>query len=225
MRLLLVEDDQHLAPVVARGLNRASFTVDAVDCAGDAREALLNVQYDAVVLDLGLPDEDGLHVLKELRQRDDPIPVLILTTRDSISDRVNGLDTGADDYHLKPFAMDELIARLKAMLRRAPNRPCGWVTVGNVGFEAIERTVEIDGAPISMSRRELSLLEQLLERSGRVVVKEILEDRIYEFDAEPNSNSLEVLVHRLRRKLETNQASVTIHTVRGVGYLLSENSP
>ena len=99
------------------------------------------------------------------------------------------------------------------------------MTVGNVGFEAIERTVEIDGAPISMSRRELSLLEQLLERSGRVVVKEILEDRIYEFDAEPNSNSLEVLVHRLRRKLETNQASVTIHTVRGVGYLLSENSP
>ena len=225
MRLLLVEDDIHLAPVVARALNRASFTVDAVDRAGDASEALLTVPYDAVVLDLGLPDGDGMQVLKELRDRDDPVPVLILTARDSVSDRVNGLDTGADDYLLKPFDMGELIARVKAMLRRAPNRPCGWIKVGNVSFEAIERTVEIEGTPISMSRRELSLLEQLMARAGRVVVKEILEDRIYEFNAEPSSNSLEVLVHRLRRKLGNHRAEVTIHTVRGVGYLLSENSP
>ena len=224
MRLLLVEDDQHLAPVVARGLNRSGFTVDAVDCAGDAREALLSVQYDAVILDLGLPDEDGLMVLAELRRRDDPIPVLILTARDSVSDRVNGLDSGADDYLLKPFAMDELVARLKATLRRAPNRPCGWTTTGNVSFEKIEQTVEIAGKPVSLSRRELSLLEQLLGRSGRVVVKEMLEDRIYEFDSEPASNSLEVLVHRLRRKLEVNEADVTIHTVRGVGYMLSEDA-
>ncbi len=224
MRLLLVEDDQHLAPVVARGLNRAGFTVDAVDRAGDAREALLNVHYDAVILDLGLPDEDGLIVLKELRGREDPIPVLILTARDSVSDRVIGLDSGADDYLLKPFAMDELVARLKATLRRAPNRPCGWISTGNVGFETIEHTVEIDGKPVALSRRELSLLEQLMGRSGRVVVKELLEERIYEFDSEPASNSLEVLVHRLRRKLEANNATVTIHTVRGVGYLLSEDA-
>ena len=225
MRLLLIEDDERLAPVVVRGLDRAGFTVDRMATVGDAREALLSAPYDLVVLDLGLPDGDGLNVLRELRGREVPVPVLILTARDAVENRVDGLDAGADDYLLKPFAMEELIARLRALLRRAPHPMSGWITVGNVRFESVERTVEISGLSVLLSRRELSLFELLMQRAGNVMLKEGLEDRIYEFDAEPSSNSLEVLVHRLRRKLVENGATATIHTVRGVGYLLSEDAP
>ena len=224
MRLLLIEDDERLAPVVVRGLDRAGFTVDHMATVGDAREALLSVPYDVVVLDLGLPDGDGLTVLRELRCSEASVPVLILTARDAVENRVDGLNAGADDYLLKPFAMEELIARLKALLRRAPHPLSGWIAVGSVRFESVERTVEIAGLSVLLSRRELSLFELLMQRAGNVVLKEGLEDRIYEFDAEPSSNSLEVLVHRLRRKLVENGASATIHTVRGVGYLLSEDA-
>ena len=225
MRLLLIEDDERLAPVVVRGLDRAGFTVDRMATVGDAREALLSAPYDLVVLDLGLPDGDGLNVLRELRGREVPVPVLILTARDAVENRVDGLDAGADDYLLKPFAMEELIARLRALLRRAPHPMSGSITVGNVRFESVERTVEISGLSVLLSRRELSLFELLMQRAGNVMLKEGLEDRIYEFDAEPSSNSLEVLGHRLRRKLVENGATATIHTVRGVGYLLSEDAP
>ena len=225
MRLLLVEDEERLAAAVAAGLGRAGFVVDPVGSAEDARAALACVAYDAIVLDLGLPDGDGMDILRELRRKGAATPVLILTARDALRDRVAGLDGGADDYLLKPFEMAELTARLKALLRR-PSGALGLkLEVGDLSFDVAARHVEIAGRPASLSRRELLLLEHLMRRAGRVVAKEVLEERIYGFGEEVASNSLEVLVHRLRRKLTDGGALTAIHTVRGLGYLLAEEAP
>lgn len=224
MRLLLVEDENSLLELVQRSLARAGFAVDAVSTADDARSALATSQYDAVILDLGLPDDDGLAVLRQLRQQRDGTPVLILTARDGVDDRVEGLNSGADDYLLKPFAMPELLARLKALLRR-PSGALGLVLeAGNIRFDTIGRTLTIDGKPLSLTAREMTLLENLLRRAGRVVPKQYLEERVYGFDDEVTPNSLEVLLHRLRRKLSGSAFSGEIHTVRGVGYLLAETT-
>lgn len=222
MRLLLIEDETALLDLVQRSLARAGFTVDVAGTAEGARDALAASRYDAMVLDLGLPDEDGLAVLRELRSKRDSTPVLILTARDGVDDRVTGLNNGADDYLLKPFAVDELIARLKALLRR-PNGALGVVLeAGNISFDTIGRTVTIEGRALPLTAREMALLENLLRRVGRVVPKRHLEERIYGFDDEVTPNSLEVLLHRLRRKLTGSGFSGEIHTVRGVGYLLAE---
>lgn len=225
MRLLLVEDEKRLAAVVEAGLSRAGFAVDKVASVGDADAALSTTQYDALVLDLGLPDGDGMSVLHHLRRTGNTTPVLILTARDGLQDRVEGLNAGADDYLLKPFDMPELVARLKALLRRPSGALGVHLEVGNISFDTISREVEIANQPITLSRRELSLLEHLMRRAGRVVAKDVLEDRIYGFGEEVASNSMEVMVHRLRKKLTDNGASAHVHTVRGVGYLLRENIP
>jgi DNA-binding response OmpR family regulator len=222
VRLLLVEDEKRLSELVARGLGRAGFTVDAVGTAEDARAALATSQYDALVLDLGLPDGDGMDMLRDMRLERDATPVLVLTARDGLEDRVDGLNAGADDYLLKPFAMPELVARLKALLRRPSGALGTRLEVGNISFDTVHREVAIAERPVSLSRRELALLENLMRRAGRVVPKDYLEERIYGFDDEVSSNSLEVLVHRLRKKLGDQDASGSIHTVRGIGYLLSE---
>ncbi|MCW0234835.1 MAG: response regulator transcription factor [Ferrovibrio sp.] len=222
MRLLLVEDEVQLRDLVQRSLARSGFTVDAVGEVGDAQAALAASRYDVIVLDLGLPDGDGLTLLRELRSRRDATPVLVLTARDGVDDRVEGLNSGADDYLLKPFAMPELIARLKALLRR-PSGALGLVLeAGNISFDTVGRALTIGGKPVSLTPREMALLENLLRRAGRVVPKTYLEERIYGFDDEVTPNSLEVLLHRLRKKLEGSQFSGEIHTVRGVGYLLAE---
>jgi DNA-binding response OmpR family regulator len=169
--------------------------------------------YDAIVLDLGLPDEDGRTVLAEWRRSGNTTPVLILTARD-----------GADDYLLKPFAMAELVARLKALLRRPSGALGTRLEVGNVCFDTVSREVEINAHAVTLARRELTLLEHLLRRAGRVVDREVLEDRIYGFGEDLKSNSLEVTVHRLRRKLAEGGATAGIHTVRGVGYFLTEET-
>lgn len=224
MRLLLIEDETALLDLVQRSLVRAGFTVDMAGTAEEARDALAASRYDAMILDLGLPDEDGLTLLRELRAGRDSTPVLILTARDGVEDRVAGLNSGADDYLLKPFAIDELVARLKALLRR-PNGALGVVLeAGNISFDTIGRTVTIDGRALPLTAREMALLENLLRRAGRVVPKRHLEERIYGFDDEVTPNSLEVLLHRLRRKLTSSGFSGEIHTVRGVGYLLSETA-
>lgn len=224
MRLLLIEDETALLDLVQRSLVRAGFTVDVAGTAEEARDALAASRYDAMILDLGLPDEDGLTLLRELRAGRDSTPVLILTARDGVEDRVAGLNSGADDYLLKPFAIDELVARLKALLRR-PNGALGVVLeAGNISFDTIGRTVTIDGRALPLTAREMALLENLLRRAGRVVPKRHLEERIYGFDDEVTPNSLEVLLHRLRRKLTGSGFSGEIHTVRGVGYLLSETA-
>lgn len=222
MRLLLIEDESALLELIQRSLARAGFTVDVAATAEQGRAALAASRYDAMVLDLGLPDEDGLALLRELRNKRDNTPVLILTARDGVDDRVAGLNSGADDYLLKPFAVEELIARLKALLRR-PHGALGVVLqAGNISFDTIGRTVAIDGHALPLTAREMALLENMLRRVGRVVPRRHLEDRIYGFDDEVTPNSLEVLLHRLRRKLADGGFSGEIHTVRGVGYLLAE---
>ncbi len=224
MRLLLVEDHARFAHFVREGLEKEGFTVDLVETGAAADAAVSAVRYDAIILDLGLPDEDGVDVLKGWRDRGEETPVLILTARDGVEDRVRGLNSGGDDYLLKPFDMNELVARVRALLRR-PGGALGLVlNAGNVAFDTTAREVRIDEQPISISRREMAVLEQLMRRSGRVVPKDVLEDKIYGFDEEVSSNSVEVHVSRLRKRLTNAGADVAVHTLRGVGYLLADGN-
>ena len=222
MRLLVVEDELRIVEILKDVLESAGFTVDAVNTATGARNALSDIPYDAAILDLGLPDGDGLEVLKSARAQGLQIPILVLTARDAINDRVSGLDAGADDYLVKPFAIQELVSRIKALLRRPGGALGAVLEAGNLAFDTIGREVTISGNPVQLSRRELSILEILLRRFGRVVPKDVLEEKLYAFDQEPESNAVSVHVHHLRRKLKTQAASVEVHTVRGIGYLLNE---
>lgn len=222
MRLLVVEDELRIVDILKDVLESAGFTVDAVNTATGARNALSDIPYDAAILDLGLPDGDGLEVLKSARAQGLQIPILVLTARDAINDRVSGLDAGADDYLVKPFAIQELVSRIKALLRRPGGALGAVLEAGNLAFDTIGREVAISGNPVQLSRRELSILEILLRRFGRVVPKDVLEEKLYAFDQEPESNAVSVHVHHLRRKLKTQAASVEVHTVRGIGYLLNE---
>jgi len=222
MRLLVVEDERELAALMRQSLERGGF---AVDCASDlsgAEDHLGLLEYDAMVLDRGLPDGEGLSLLRRLRARGSALPVLVLTARDGPDDRVAGLDAGADDYLIKPFHMPELIARLRALLRR-PGAVLGVrLSLGNLELDTTSRQVRVNGQDIGLSVRETTMLELLLRRQGDVVTRESLEQGLYSFDAQLGSNAMEVLVHRLRRKLADAAASLSVHTVRGVGYLLTE---
>jgi DNA-binding response OmpR family regulator len=211
-----------MSKLVSRALARAGFVVDAFRTCADGGEALSFGRYDAAILDLGLPDGDGLTLLTAARTSGHTVPILVLTARDAVEDRVCGLDAGADDYLVKPFAMNELIARTKALLRR-PGAALGTLlAAGNVSFDTIGRDVRILDAAIAMPRRELAILEHLMRRLGRVVPKALLEDRLYGIDDELESNAIPVHVHHLRRRLLDAGAAVQIHTVRGIGYLLAE---
>jgi DNA-binding response OmpR family regulator len=224
MRLLIVEDEARIAELVRSGLGRAGFTVDAAPTAADALAALETGNYDAVILDLGLPDGDGIEVLTRARQNGAAIPFLLLTARDTVDDRVLGLNAGADDYLIKPFAMDELVARTKALLRR-PGLALGIVLeAGNIEFDTVGREVRVAGKPLPLPRRELDVLEHLIRRAGRVLPKSVLEDRLYGQDEELESNAIPVHVSHLRRKLIAAGATPEIHTIRGVGYLLEEKA-
>jgi DNA-binding response OmpR family regulator len=223
VRLLIVEDEVRMRDILRAALGRAGFVVDVVALCADAREALSVTRYDAAILDLGLPDGDGMKLLAELRSRRNRTPILVLTARDAVEDRVAGLDTGADDYLIKPFAMPELIARTKALLRR-PGSALGTILkAGNVAFDTIGRDVRIGDVPLALARRESDILEQLMRRLGRVVPKSVLEDTLYGLDDELESNAIPVHVHHLRRRLLDAGATAEIHTVRGVGYLLTES--
>jgi DNA-binding response OmpR family regulator len=203
-------------------LQRAGFVVDAVSLCADAREALSLTAYDAAILDLGLPDGDGIRLLRELRATGNRTPILVLTARDAVEDRVSGLDTGADDYLIKPFAMSELIARTKALLRRPGGALGTTLKAGNISFDTIGRDVCVGEVSLSLPRREAAILEHLMRRLGRVLPKLVLEERLYGIDDELESNAIPVHVHHLRRKLLEAGSSAEIHTVRGVGYLLTE---
>lgn len=222
MRILLIEDHRRLAEAIAAGLDKEGFGIDAFGTAEDGEAAARTATYDAIILDLGLPDRDGLGLLKSLRAAGNPTPVLILTARDAVEDRVCGLDAGADDYLLKPFAMKELAARLRALLRR-PEGVLGTVLkVGNVELDSIGRTVTINGLPKPMPRRELDVLELLMRRAGQVVTRAALEDKVYGLSDMVLPNALEAAVSRLRRRLPQAESGVLIHVMRGVGYLLTE---
>lgn len=222
MRLLLVEDEWRLAEAISEALGRAGFVIDALDTVRAAEMALITVPFDMLILDLGLPDGDGLDLLADLRRRQSGLPVLILTARDGVQARVSGLDAGADDYLVKPFATAELLARIKALLRR-PGAALGLVlTAGNLSFDSNAREAAVAGRHLDLSRQELAVLEQLMRRLGRVVPRAVLEEKLYGYDSEPASNPVPVHVHHLRRQLQSAHASVRIHTVRGIGYLLTE---
>jgi len=222
MRLLLVEDNETLSTLLKKGLNAAGFAVDAVKSVSEALAALGRMRFSAVVLDLGLPDGDGFTVLQAMRGKNDPTPVLILTARSAVGDRVKGLMRGADDYLGKPFALEELIARLQALLRR-PGTMLGTVLqLGNLSFDTTARDIAIADKPHPLAPREAAVLEVLLRRSGRVVPKQTIEDQLYGLAEEVSANAVEVYVHRLRKQLADAGAGVEIHTIRGVGYLIKE---
>ena len=221
MRILLIEDQLRLAELIEKGLQDAGIGVDRFRRGDLGLAALETTGYDGVVLDLGLPDIDGLDLLRAIRRKGKSLPVLILTSRVQVADRVRGLDAGADDYMVKPFAMEELAARLRALMRRPTDTLSQVIQVGNVTFETNARQIGVGGKPVFLSSREVDLLEILMRRVDRVVSKPFLESNLYGSGEELSSNSVEVLLHRLRKKLENADAQLVIHTVRGVGYMLS----
>jgi len=224
MRLLVIEDEARIVELLRAALTRAGFAVDTVVTVADAGEALSLVAYDAAILDLGLPDGDGMTLLADVRRQGNRVPVLVLTARDTVEARVTGLDSGADDYLVKPFAMTELIARVKALLRRPGHTLGATLEAGNLSFDTIGRDIRVGPAILSLPRQELAILEHLMRRLGRVVPKALLEEKLYGMGEELVSNAIPVHVHHLRRKLAEAGASPEIHTVRGIGYLLSEPS-
>ena len=221
MRLLIVEDNVELSKLLSQGLGRAGYEVDAVSSAADARDALSGIRYAAMILDLGLPDEDGSAVLTALRRGSDPLPVIVLTARGGLQDRVGGLRSGADDYLVKPFALEELVARLEAILRRPGQLLGRSLELGNLVYDTESRQTFVAGTPRTFSARELSVLEILLRRQGRVVPKKAVEDHIFGLTGEVGSNAVEVYVSRLRKQLSEYGATVVIHTIRGVGYMMA----
>jgi len=218
MRILLAEDDPLLGDGVVTGLSQAGFAVDWVTDGDDAEAALAATSYDAVVLDLGLPKTDGLTVLKKLRMSKNPAPVLILTARDSIEERVAGLDAGSDDYLVKPFELAELQARVRALLRRSKGVTDPTLRHGRVALTPANRLVSLDGNPVDLSEREYATLHELMLNVGRVLSKTQLEDKLYGWGEEIESNTIEVYVHYLRRKLYPE----LIRTVRGAGYVMAK---
>jgi two-component system OmpR family response regulator len=222
MRVLLSEDDEILADGISKALRQAGFAVDHVATGVDADQALQSNNFDLLILDLGLPGIDGLEVLRRLRTRKQVLPVLILTARDRLQDRVTGLDFGADDYLTKPFDLPELEARVRALLRRGRVAADVEVVYGALRFDTVGRRVTVHDQQLELSARELAVLEILLQRGGKVVSKEQLIEHMYGWDEEVSHNAMEVNVHRLRKKLEA--AGINIRTIRGLGYLLESRN-
>lgn len=216
MRILLVEDDKLLGDGVQVGLTQSGFNVDWVKDGVAAELALKTGEYAGVVLDLGLPRLSGLELLARLRGSNNKVPVLILTARDRVEDRIKGLDCGADDYLIKPFDLHELAARLRALVRRAGGQAAPKLQVGAIELDPAARQVSFRGRPVELSVREFALLQELMLNAGRVLTREQLAQRLYAWGEEIESNAIEVHVHHLRRKL----APELVRTVRGVGYLL-----
>lgn len=220
MRVLIVEDDPVLADGLTRSLRHADYAVDCINDGAEANHVLATQSYDLVILDLGLPKIDGFEVLRHLRHRGIKVPVLVLTARDALQDRVKGLDLGADDYMTKPFDLPELEARVRALIRRGQSGGSSILTHGTLALDIAGRRATLNGEPLDLSARELGVLEVLMIRSGRVVGKEQLAEQLYGWDEGVGANAIEVYVHRLRRKLEP--AGVAIRTIRGLGYLLEK---
>jgi len=216
MRLLLVEDDRMLGESLRKGLRQQGHAVDWVQDGEAADLALAGEPYDVVLLDLGLPRKGGMAVLRDLRGRRQRVPVLILTAQDAVADRVAGLDAGADDYLVKPFDLDELSARIRALQRRSSGRAEPMIVHGRLRLDPAAHEVTLDGAPVALSAREFALLHALLEHPGRPMSRTRLEERLYGWGEQVESNAVEVHVHALRRKLGAGW----IRTLRGVGYVV-----
>ena len=214
MRVLLVEDDTMIGESLREALRRHGMACDWVRDGRAAHEVLASERFDAVLLDLGLPQRDGLSVLAALRARGDATPVMVLTARDTLADKVGGLDSGADDYLVKPFELDELLARLRALLRRQAGRASPVLEVADLRLDPATREVSRGGRPVLLSAREFALLQALMERPGAILSRAQLEDRLYGWGEELESNAISVYMHQLRRKLGDD----LLHTVRGLGY-------
>ncbi|MBR7783495.1 response regulator [Undibacterium luofuense] len=221
MRILLVEDHQELSHWVARALRDARLTVETAGNGADADALLLTQEYGLVILDLSLPKMDGLEVLKRMRARGSKCPVLILTARGGLQDKVQGLNLGADDYLAKPFELAELEARVKALLRRSQGNEAVVLQCGQLSFDTVLRQFFYDGTALSLTPREYAVLEVLISRPGQAVPKEKLFDQVFALDDDANVDAIEIYIHRLRKKLDAvSQGHVAIVTLRGIGYLL-----
>jgi two-component system response regulator QseB len=220
MRVLVVEDDPMIGRAVVAGLHEQGYAVDWVRDGAEAELALGHAVYDVALLDLGLPRRDGLEVLKGVRRAKNDLPILIITARDAVADRIAGLDSGADDYLVKPFDLDELLARTRAVIRRHGGRSQSEISYGALTLDPARRRVLFQGTEVELSPREFAVLEALLKEPGAVVSRERLEDAVYGWGEEVGSNSIEVHVHHLRRKL----APELIRNVRGVGYRIARMS-
>jgi two-component system OmpR family response regulator/two-component system response regulator QseB len=218
--VLLVEDDALLGDALQAGLRQSGFAMDWLTDGAQADAALQSESFAVVILDLGLPRVTGLEVLRRLRERGDRTPVLVLTARDAVEERIRGLDTGADDYVVKPVAIAELAARLRALVRRSQGEAGPTLAVGGLELDPRARTVQYRGTPVELQPREFAVLHELMLNAGRVLTREQLESKLYEWDRALGSNAIEVYVHHLRRKL----APDVIRTVRGVGYMLPRAS-
>lgn len=225
MRVLLAEDEPQMAAVLMAVLRDNNIIADHVATISAGREAVLSNNYDALLLDRSLPDGDGLELLDIARRMRQAIPVIVLTARGELTDRIQGLDFGADDYLAKPFAVEELLARLRAVLRRPGAIETESLRLGRLSFDLHNREARIDDVPLELPRRELLVLEALMRRSGRTVERSSLEEAVYGMDDEIQSNALDAHVSRVRRKLETAGAAVEIHTIRGIGYLIRQARP
>jgi DNA-binding response OmpR family regulator len=221
LRILLVEDEPELGATMASRLGREGFIVDHFGRLGHAIEAVMQAEYRVVLLDRRLPDGDGLALLPVLRTRASPPPVIVITALDDVPDRIAGLDAGAEDYLIKPFAMEELLARLRVLLRRSgPAAVAPKITIGALELDLKSRDPRVNGASLLLPRRELAILEALMRRAGRVVMREHLESEVYGFDDDISSNAMEAHISRLRKRLAECEAGVVLHAVRGVGYML-----
>ncbi|QPC89868.1 response regulator transcription factor [Mesorhizobium sp. INR15] len=224
MRIMLVEDEREMANALCSVLAKHDMLVDHVMTIGAAMEAVQTFQYDAILLDRQLPDGDGLTLLPKLRERGMSVPVIVLTAKGDLADRVIGLDTGADDYLAKPFALEELLARLRAVMRRPSGIAEDMLRLGQLTFDFGNRQAMVADQVMPLRRRELLVLEALAKRRGRTVLRSVLEEAVYSFDDEIQSNALDTHVSRLRKKLTEAGAGVEIHPVRGVGYLMKRAS-
>lgn len=220
MRILLVEDDELLGDATRTGLSQYGYTVDWLKDGESAKLALKNESFDLVVLDLGLPKLSGLGLLRYARSAGNATPVIILTARETIEDRVKGLDAGADDYLTKPFEMDELTARVRALIRRSSGRADSTIQYRNVELDPAAHSVTVDGNEVNVPRREFALLQKLLENSGQVLSREQLMQSVYGWEEDVDSNALEVHIHNLRKKLN----ATFIRTIRGVGYMVEKEN-
>lgn len=220
MRILVVEDEPQLNALIAGRLTREHYSVDACLSGSDAQDHLRCAEYDAVVLDIMLPGVSGLTLLRELRAKNDKTPVLLLTARDSIRDRVAGLDAGADDYLVKPFAFDELLARIRVLLRRSADSVCNVFSVADLTVDCDARTVRRGDVPITLASKEFAVLEYLIRNAGTVLSREKISTHIWNYDYEGGSNVVDVYIRYLRKKLDDAFLPKLIHTVRGAGYVL-----
>jgi DNA-binding response OmpR family regulator len=223
MRILIVEDNEKVAALIAKRLRENLFVVDPVKTVDEAMGALEVVEYDTVVLDLTLPDGNGIEVLRALRKKGKSVPVLIETARDDVTHRVEALNQGADDYIVKPFSSEELLARIRAILRRPKQTAHSTMVLGNVALDVSGLTLRINGEPVEIARREFEVLAALFRSRGRIIPRERLEEAIYSFDVDVTPNAIEATISRLRRRLEAQRATIGITTMRGLGYLLAEH--